>query len=491
MPTEFKIPELGENVTAGDIVRVMVSPGDSIAKDQPVLELETDKATIEVPSTVSGTVKDVRVKKGDKVQVGQVVFTVDDGGKAQPAAKENGKSAGAQGAKGAQPKPQPTGAAEEGGLSQKAAGQAETAAADDQGGAAKARAERDQGRTEEAERDQPAAKPKRGEVVDISRGARTAAPAAPPPPDQTAGAQGPAAPAAPSVRRLARELGVDIRSVSGTGPDGRISIEDVQGYVRGALAGAAGGAPAAPGGAAAATLPDFARWGEIERKPMSNVRRKTAEHLSRAWTTIPHVTQHDKADITAIEELRQQHGPQAEKAGGKMTMTAIALKIAAAALRRFPQFNSSIDVASNEIIYKKAIHIGVAVDTERGLLVPVVRDVDRKGIIDLSVELAKAAEKARAGKLSLDEMQGGGFSITNLGGIGGTSFTPIVNWPEVAILGISRGTREPVFSGTAFEPRLMLPLSLSYDHRVIDGADAARFLRWVAEAFEQPFLLAL
>ena len=220
---------------------------------------------------------------------------------------------------------------------------------------------------------------------------------------------------------------------------------------------------------------------------MSNIRRKTAEHLSRAWTTIPHVTQHDKADITAVEALRTQ----AEKAGDKLTMTAIALKIAAGALRRFPQFNSSIDVAGNAIIYKKAIHIGVAVDTERGLLVPVIRDVDRKGIIDLSVDLAKAADKARAGKLSLDEMQGGGFSITNLGGIGGTAFTPIVNWPEAAILGISRGTHEPVYNGSAFEPRLMLPLSLSYDHRVIDGADAARFLRWAAEAFEQPFVLAL
>ena len=224
---------------------------------------------------------------------------------------------------------------------------------------------------------------------------------------------------------------------------------------------------------------------------MSNIRRKTAEHLSHAWNTIPHVTQHDRADITNLEALRKQYGPQAEKAGGKLTMTAIALKVIAAALKKFPQFNASADPSRNEIVYKKAIHIGVAADTERGLLVPVVRDVDRKGIFDLAAELAKASEKARAGKLSLDEMQGGGFTITNLGGIGGTSFTPIVNWPEVAILGISRGSQEPVWNGHAFEPRLMLPLSLSYDHRVIDGADAARFLRWVCEAFEQPFVLAL
>jgi pyruvate dehydrogenase E2 component (dihydrolipoamide acetyltransferase) len=255
--------------------------------------------------------------------------------------------------------------------------------------------------------------------------------------------------------------------------------------VRTALAsGGGGGTPAAP-------LPDFSKWGDVERKPMSNIRRKTSEHLGHAWNVIPHVTQHDKADITAVEALRQQYAPQAEKAGGKLTLTAIALKIAAAGLRKFPQFNASIDTSRSEIVFKSAVHIGVAVDTARGLLVPVIRDVDRKGIIELSTELASASEKARHGKLALDEMQGGSFTITNLGGIGGTSFTPIVNWPEVAILGISRGSYEPVYNGQNFEPRLMLPLSLSYDHRVIDGADAARFLRWVAEAFQQPFVLAL
>jgi pyruvate dehydrogenase E2 component (dihydrolipoamide acetyltransferase) len=209
------------------------------------------------------------------------------------------------------------------------------------------------------------------------------------------------------------------------------------------------------------------------------------------------VTQHDRADITAVEGLRKRYAPQAERAGGKLTMTAIALKIVASALKKFPQFNSSIDVAASELVYKKSIHIGVAADTPRGLLVPVIRDVDRKGIFELSAELAQASEKARNGKLSLEDMQGGGFSISNLGGIGGTSFTPIVNWPEVAILGISRSSWEPAWRPASvedegsFEPRLMLPLSLSYDHRVIDGADAARFLRWVCEAFEQPFILSL
>ena len=482
MPTDFTLPELGENVTAGDVVRVLVSPGDSVAKDQPILELETDKATIEVPSSVAGTVKDVRVKQGERIKVGQVVLTVEDGGAGAAPKAVAAKPAGDEGAK---PKPQPAGAPAEGGLSQKAPGQGETAASS--GGAKRAKEDAGQGRADqpEAQQAEPVAesKPRRGEVVDISRGARaTPAPAA----SAETVDQGPAAPAAPSVRRLARELGVDIRHVPGSGPGGRISNEDVQAFVRGALASGGGSATTAP-----RALPDFTKWGEVERKPMSNIRRKTAEHLSSAWNQIPHVTQHDKADITSVEELRKKYAPQAEKAGGKLTMTAIALKITATALQRFPQFNASADMARNEIVCRKSVHVGVAVDTPRGLLVPVIRDVDRKGIIELAVELANVSEKARGGKLSLDEMQGGGFTITNLGGIGGTSFTPIVNWPEVAILGISRGGFEPVYDGKSFQPRLMLPLSLSYDHRVIDGADGARFLRWVAEAFEQPFVMSL
>jgi pyruvate dehydrogenase E2 component (dihydrolipoyllysine-residue acetyltransferase) len=473
MPTDFKLPELGENIAAGDVVRVLVSPGDTVKKDQPLLELETDKATIEVPSSVSGTVREVKVKQGEKVKVGQVVLTVDDGGGAAasaPAAKpEPAQPAAKNDVQADRPKSPSTGAPEAGGLSQQTP-EAGVAAATD----------KDKTATPASE-----SKPKRGEVVDI-RGAARSAPApqlqaqAPSEPEP----QGPAAPAAPSVRRLARELGVDIKRVPGSGPAGRISGDDVQAFVRSAMAGGSGAG-------AAVALPDFAKWGDVERKPMSNIRRKTAEHLSHAWTTIPHVTQHDKSDITALEALRKQYSPLAEKQGGKLTMTAIALKIVAGALQRYPQFNSSIDLARNEIIYKKSIHVGVAADTERGLLVPVIRDVDRKGVLQLAVELGAASEKARAGKLSLEEMQGGGFTITNLGGIGGTSFTPIVNWPEVAILGISRGVREPTYIGDRLEPRLMLPLSLSYDHRVIDGADAARFLRWVAEAFEQPFVMAL
>jgi pyruvate dehydrogenase E2 component (dihydrolipoamide acetyltransferase) len=484
MPTEFKVPELGEDVTSGDVVRVLVKAGDAIAKDQPVLELETDKATIEVPSSVSGTITEVVVKEGDKVKVGQVLLKVDEGGEAKKpaAAKKADKSEGAP------PKPQPQGAPEEGGLSQQATPEDRPATEPDrsaapQDGDAEA-SEPPEPEPEEPEGPVEPQEPRR-KVVDISRGSRQAPAAsaaeAPPAP------AGVPVPASPSVRRTARELGVDIQRVQGSGPGGRISEEDVKGYVR---------ARASRGGAAAAPLPDLSKWGEVERKPMSNVRRKTAEHLAGAWTA-PHVTQHDKADVTALEELRKTYSPSVEAAGGKLTVTAIAVKVVAEAMKRFPQFNAAIDMEHEEIVYRKYVNVGVAVDTERGLLVPVIRDVDRKTITELSVEVATLAKKARDRKLGLDEMAGGGMSITNLGGIGGTSFTPIVNAPEPAILGISRAEMQPVWKTGGgngegqFEPRLMLPLSLSYDHRIIDGADAARFLRWVCEALEQPLLLAL
>jgi pyruvate dehydrogenase E2 component (dihydrolipoamide acetyltransferase) len=289
------------------------------------------------------------------------------------------------------------------------------------------------------------------------------------------------------VRRFARELGVDIAQVTGTGPGGRIGQEDVSAYVKGQLtAGVA--APAAARGYA--PLPDFSKWGGVERKPMSNIRRKTAEHLTQAWQA-PHVTQNDKADLSGFEAFRETFGPRVEKAGGKLTITAVVIKLLAAAIDRFPQFASSVDMANESIVYKQYRHIGVAVDTPNGLLVPVIRDVTTKTITQIAVELGTLSQKARDKKLSLDEMSGGVMSVTNLGGIGGTSFTPIVNQPEVAILGMSRGGIEPVWQGGQFVPRPMLPLSLSYDHRVIDGADAARFLRFVAEALEQPLTMIL
>ena len=294
-------------------------------------------------------------------------------------------------------------------------------------------------------------------------------------------------PATPNTRRFARELGVDITSVQGTGNGGRILSGDVVRTARSLLeAAASGGGPAA-----APPLPDFSRWGEVEREPMSGIRRTTAVHLSTSWTTIPHVTQHDDADVTELEQLRKRFGPRVQEAGGKLTMTAIAVRVVAGALRVFPRFASSVDMASREVILKRYTHVGVAVDTDRGLLVPVIRDADRKNVTELSVEIGEVAARARAGKLTLEEMQGGCFTITNLGGLGGTSFTPIVNHPEVAILGMSRSRVTPVHRDGEFEPRLLLPLSLSYDHRVIDGADAVRFLRWIVEALENPFLLSL
>ena len=289
---------------------------------------------------------------------------------------------------------------------------------------------------------------------------------------------------------MARELGVDVNHVPGTGPDGRISFEDVKAHTKRLVTGAAsgGGVPVA-----SEPLPDFSRWGEVERQELRGVRRKTAERLSIAWATIPHVTQHDYADITALEEVRRKYQKQVEGKGGLLTVTAVAVKVVASALKVFPQFNSSIDLAANEIIYKKFVNIGIAVDTDRGLLVPVIRDADKKNITQISIELNQLSEKARTRKISLEEMQGGCFSISNLGGIGGSFFTPIVNPPDVAILGISRGKFEPVYNKDTgqFVARQMLPLSLSYDHRVIDGADGIRFMRWIVEAFEQPFVLAL
>jgi pyruvate dehydrogenase E2 component (dihydrolipoamide acetyltransferase) len=440
-----------------------------------------------VPSSVSGTVGEVKVKPGEKVKVGQTIFTLKDG-----AASGNGSQA-----KPTKAEAQPVDAAAEGGQAQRAsanqdqpaAGREEAAGdregdkpgtADEQPRAQRAPTRLPEDDVEEAPRQ------KRGEVVDITRGPRSQ-------PGTSAPSDAPAPPAAPSVRRIARELGVDIRQVSGTGPGGRITVDDVQGFVRAALSGggASTGQAAGAGVPSAQPLPDFSKWGDVERKPISNVRRKTAEHLSHAWNVIPAVTQHDKADITDLEELRKKYSPMAERAGGKMTVTAIALKVLAGAIRKYPQFAASLDLQRGQLIYKKFSNIGVAVDTDRGLLVAVIRDVESKGIVELSAELAKVSEKARAGKLSLEEMSGGVITISNLGGIGGVGFSPIVNWPEVAILGISRGSYEPIWDGKQFTPRLMLPLSLSYDHRVIDGADAARFLRWVCDAFENPFVLAL
>src|SRR5689334_4361206 len=464
--SEFIIPNLGDGVAQGDVLKVLVKPGDTLAVDQPVLELETDKATIEVPSNVAGKVAEVKVKAGDKVKPGQAVLVLSNG------------------AGGAAESPKQEAAPKQEAPKQEAPKQdvpkQEAAPAED------------------AEETPPAPERPRASVTNIAAGRPQPpqAPAAPAP--QQVQPQATAAPAAPSVRRLAREIGVDITQVPGTGPGGRITQDDVKEFAKrvmhsigsGGQAAAASGAPAARA-VTGPSLPDFQKWGEVERKPMTGIRRKTAEHLSHAWNTIPHVTQFDKADITALEQVRKKYRDEVSKAGGNLTVTAIAAKVVASALKVFPQFNASVDAAGESIVYKKYINVGLAVDTPNGLLVPVLRNVDQKNLIQLSVEIQQLADKAKDRKLSLDDMSGGSISISNLGGIGGTAFTPIVNWPEVAILGISRGVFEPVWNGKEFEPRQMLPLSLSYDHRLIDGADAIRFLRWVAEALENPFALTL
>ncbi|HUY13959.1 MAG TPA: 2-oxo acid dehydrogenase subunit E2 [Terriglobia bacterium] len=464
MATEFRIPELGENIKSGDLVKILVKVGDSIEVDQPVIELETDKATVEVPSPVSGVIQQINVKEGERVNVGQLVLTVNGAGEtAKPAEKASAEQGPGKDASFAKKET----------AKQEAAGSEDTRPL-----------EAKQGEAPRMTSIQAQAHPVAAGATETSPARPSRAPVEPEADSETEG--GVPVPAAPSVRRMARELGVDVRQVHGSGPGGRISAEDVALFAKSIITGVSGRL-----GMASPPLPDFSRWGAVERHKMSNIRRSTAEHLSRAWNSIPHVTQHDETDVTHLKELRKQFGSLAEACGGKLTVTSVALKVVASALRVFPQFAASVDPAANEVVYKKYCHIGVAVDTDRGLLVPVVRDVDRKNILQLSSELSKLAAKARDKKLALEEMEGGVFTITNLGGIGGTAFTPIVNLPEVAILGMSRASIKPSYRDGKFEPRLMLPLSLSYDHRLIDGADAARFLRWVAEALEQPFLLPL
>ncbi|PID62594.1 MAG: branched-chain alpha-keto acid dehydrogenase subunit E2 [Ignavibacteriae bacterium] len=428
---EFKLPELGENIEQAEIVKVLVSEGDTVKHDQTILEIETDKATVEVPAEFSGIVKQVNIKEGDTVKVGEVVLIIETGDVVKSKEKQEQKEPEKQIPK-----------------------------------ESKVKSEEVKKETKQKNKE---------EKFDFSK---TNFPTV-------------IAPAAPTVRRFAREIGININEVKGNGPGGRISIKDVKKYAKSINESISSAGSGMPIGIKREKLPDFTKWGSIEKEAMSNVRKKTAEHLSYAWVTIPHVTQFDKADITELEKLRKQFRKKAEQFGGKLTVTAILLKVLASALKTFPQFNASIDMDNKEIIYKKYYNIGIAVDTEKGLIVPVIRNVDKKNILELSKELTDISVKARDKKVTIEDMQGGCFTISNLGGIGGTAFTPIVNAPEVAILGVSRGKYEPVYEDGEFKPKLMLPLSLSYDHRIIDGADAARFIRWVVNALEQPFLLSL
>ncbi|MGR0114341.1 dihydrolipoyllysine-residue acetyltransferase [Ralstonia pseudosolanacearum] len=420
---EVKVPDIGDYKDV-PVIEISVKVGDKVEAEQSLITLESDKATMDVPSPAAGTVKDIRVKVGDAVSEGMLIVVLE----------------GAGGAAAAAPAPAPAPAA---------------------------------------------AAPSPAPAV-----APVAAPAAAPATytADTVGTIGKAAHASPSVRKYARELGVDVNLVGGTGPKNRITQEDVQRYVKGVMTGQA----AAPGKAAAAAAPagggelnllpwpkvDFTKFGPVEPKPLSRIKKISGANLHRNWVMIPHVTNNDEADITELEAFRVQMNKEHEKAGVKFTMLAFVIKAVVGALKKFPTFNASLD--GDNLVFKQYYHIGFAADTPNGLVVPVIRDADKKGVVDIAREMAELSKAAREGKLKPDQMQGGCFSISSLGGIGGTHFTPIINAPEVAILGLSRGYQKPVWDGKQFVPRLTLPLSLSYDHRVIDGAEAARFNAYLA-----------
>ncbi|GDX92231.1 acetyltransferase component of pyruvate dehydrogenase complex [Planctomycetia bacterium] len=410
-PFEFRLPEVSEGVAKVDVASVAVKVGDTIAKGAVVCEVETDKAVAEIPSPVAGKVTAVHVSAGSSMKIGDLLLTIEAVGS--------------------------------------------TAAAPVVAPAAQAPVT-------------PAAPP-------------IAAPAAPAaaPAAATGSDAGPPAPAGPATRRLARKLGVNLRQVKGSAAGGRITIEDIEAFVRERMT-----QPAVPAAAAAAPgfgivqaapLPDFSRFGPVEKQPMNKIFRTAASNLHAAWVTIPHVTQHDLADITELETARRKY-VKANPNAPKITMTAIIIKAVVQALKAFPNFNSSVDMASGELVIKQYYHIGVAVDTPNGLVVPVIRNCDQKNILQVAAELAEIAGRARDRKLKAEDMQGGTFTITNLGGIGGTAFTPIVNYPEVAILGMSRTLNHLILENGQLAERQMLPLSLSYDHRAINGADAARFI---------------
>ena len=445
MSLEIIVPEISDGITAGTVVAIMVEVGDHVEEDQTLLELETDKAVVAIPSPAAGKLSAIKVKEGEAADVGSVVMLL------EPAANV-GETA-------------PSSATETP-VAEKLAPEAEEEVPSPQ--------------PPKADPLPPATVEQGPKSVDLTSLRR----------DDLV------APAAPSVRRMARELGVDIYHVQGSGAGGRISREDIRAFVQNTMQRLSGGdekivaAAEFRGLHAQRPLPDFSKWGKISREPLSRVRELTADSMGYAWSTIPMVTQYDKVRIAEIEDFRRDFNFTVA-AENKLTMTAILVKVCAAALAAFPQFNSSLDLASKELILKQYIHIGVAVDTPGGLLVPVIRDADKKGIESLATELNGMAAKTRERKISPTDLEGGTFTISNLGGIGGTSFTPIVYAPQVAILGVSRAKTEPFWDGQNFTPELMMTLSLTYDHRVIDGADGARFLRWICEAIENPLNLVM
>jgi len=430
-----RVPDIGSD-DAVDVIEVSVKAGDQLAEETTIVVLESDKATVEVPSPKAGTVKKVLVTTGDRVKQGDPLLELET--TADAVASEGSPAA----EKPAEQKP--------------------------------AASKQPEGKADGAEPPEPEVEAQPAEVKQSAKSVPTSASSAPPQPEANA----PPAHAGPAVRKLCREMGVDVAAVKGTGPRGRVLQEDVHGWVRQRLAepgvgsGGVSGLPALP-------EIDFSRFGPVERVELNKLRKVSAANLHRSWVTIPHVTQHDEADITELEAFRQSENQRLKSEGVKLTMLAFLVRACAVALAKFPRFNSSMTVDGEALIEKHYVHIGVAVETENGLMVPVLRDADKKGIVQIAAEVSELAAKARNRKLTPADMQGGTFSISSLGGIGGTAFTPIVNWPEVAILGVSKSEMAPRWNGKEFEPRLMLPLSLSYDHRVIDGADAARFITYL------------
>lgn len=443
MTVEIKLPEIADNVTTAIVLEVLVSEGDSVSEDDVLAEMESDKASFELPSDASGVVKEVKVKEGDEVKVGQVMFIIDTSGEGASDKKEEEKEE--------QKKP----------------------AKEEKSDVSETSSEKEKPAEEEKKEEKKTDAPSPSPVIEVS---------------QASGRPASHIPASPAVRRLAREVGVDITQIKGSGPNERVFEDDVKAFAKQIILNRSSAPSAGAGFADDYELPDFSKYGEIRREKMDTIRRITAKSLSASWQSIPHVFQFDKADVTDLEKFRKDYSKYVEKQGAKLTVTAILLKLSAIALKTFPKFNASVDMRNEEIIYKDYVNIGVAVDTERGLIVPVIKDADKKTITELSLELNEMAEKARTKKIKPDELSGANFTISNLGGIGGTNFTPIVNRPTVAILGVSRSQIEPVFIDGEFKPRTILPLSLSYDHRIIDGADGARFLRWLCESMQNPLL---
>lgn len=422
---DFVVPEVSDGVTTVDLAALHVSVGDVIEAGAVVAEVETEKAAADIDCPYAGKVVAIHAEPGDTIEVGAKLMTIEaaEASATAPAAPEPAAPAPAE----------------------VSATQPETPAA---------------------------AAPAQAAAAPVAQPVVAPTPALPVEHDDR-----PPAPAGPATRRLARQLGIDLHDVSGSAAGGRITQEDVKTHVRQVMEGGAVASGGGGGGHAPPPLPDFTKWGEVERQPMNKIARSAAAHLSMSWNVIPHVTQHNLVDITDLEAARRRHAEIAKKTGApKITMTAIAMKAAAICLAEMPKFNTSLDPQTNELVYRKFFHIGCAVDTPNGLLVPVIRDCDQKSISQIAEALTDVAVRARDRKVSLDEMQGACFTITNLGGIGGTAFSPIVNYPEVAILGLSRGQQELKLHDGEIEERLMLPLSLSYDHRVVNGADGARFI---------------